>query len=57
MSHPMNRSIVVLKLIIANALCFFTLLLVSFTAHAQTIIQNDFEDGTLQGWIPEAPSC
>ena len=22
------------------------------TAHAQTIVQNDFEDGTLQGWIP-----
>lgn len=52
MSHPMNPSIVVLKLIVASTLCLLTLLLVPSTARAQTIIQNDFEDGTLQGWIP-----
>ena len=49
MSHPTNRSIVVLNLIIiAGALCLF----IPSIARAQTIIQNDFEDGTAQGWIP-----
>jgi len=55
MSHPINRSIIVLKCVTATASCLFALMFVSATAHAQTIIQNDFEDGTLQGWIPRGP--
>ncbi len=31
------------------------MLAVAFPAAAQTIIQNDFEDGTVQGWIPRGP--
>lgn len=51
MSHPTVRSAFV-YLLMPIATCLFALLLAPATARAQTIIQADFEDGTLQQWIP-----
>ena len=51
MSHPTIRSVVV-SVLKSITVCLFALLLVPATAGAQTIVQSDFEDGTLQNWIP-----
>src|SRR5262245_52017372 len=43
---------VLLKTLTFGAILCLALLFVPLSAYSQTIIQNDFEDGTLQGWIP-----
>src|ERR1043165_4210363 len=43
--------------LIRQPLLFLSLLCIlgSLPAFAQTIVNNDFEDGTAQGWIPRGP--
>jgi len=42
--------------LVVSPLCFFALTAPQAQAQGTTIIQNDFEDGTLQGWIPRGGS-
>ena len=52
MSHSACAPVVKLSTAFAIVVFFAALALYSSTVQSQTVIQNDFEDGTLQGWIP-----
>src|SRR5262245_8264885 len=53
MSHSRCASVSILRLVKVLPLTLFVaLILQAPPVHGQTIISNDFEDGTFQGWIP-----
>jgi endo-1,4-beta-xylanase len=52
MSHSACAPVVKLSTAFAIVVFFAALALYPSTVQSQTVIQNDFEDGTLQGWIP-----
>ena len=52
MSHSACAPVVKLSTTFAIVVFFAALALNPSAVQSQTVIQNDFEDGTLQGWIP-----